>query len=258
MSDGSKSMSEAALLDVRGIGKRFGDFVAVDDVSLRIEPHTVHSVIGPNGAGKTTLFHVLTGVLPPSSGDILFKNSSMVGVPPHRRLAAGISRAFQISSAFRELSVRENVWLAVRGAKVRLDALHGGFDNRRIDERTESLLAEFGLRARAADLAGALPHGQQRSLEFAMTMASEPDLVLLDEPTAGVGPDDIPRFTSLIRKIGSERSVVLVEHNMNIVMGVSDRITVLARGKVLASGSAAEIKSDPHVRAAYLGERHHA
>ena len=251
-------MTEAALLDVSGLGKKFGDFVAVDDISFRVEPHTVHSIIGPNGAGKTTLFHILTGVLPSSSGSILFKNKSMVGIPPHRRLTAGISRAFQISSAFRELSVRENIWLAVRGARKRLDMLHGGFGDARINERTAVLIEEFGLRSRAADLAGTLPHGQQRSLEFAMTMASEPDLVLLDEPTAGVGADDIPRFTSLIRKIGSERSVVLVEHNMNIVMGVSDRITVLARGKVLASGSAAEIKSDPHVRAAYLGERHHA
>lgn len=251
-------MSHAFLLDVQNIGRSFGKFAAVSEVSLRVRRNTVHSVIGPNGAGKSTLFNVLTGSLAPTAGEILFDGKPVSRLSPYRRLDAGIARAFQISSIFREMTVRENIWIAIQGALARLRRLHGSFSAQDIERRCDQLLEEFGLEARADHLAGVMSHGQQRSLEFAMTMASDPELVFLDEPTAGVGADDINRFMELIRRIGKEKTVLLVEHNMKIVMQISDEITVLARGRVLASGDAASIRQNSDVKSAYLGERSHA
>jgi branched-chain amino acid transport system ATP-binding protein len=248
-------MSEI-LLQARAVTKNYGSFTAVADVDLDVRAGAVHSVIGPNGAGKTTLFHVLTGAVPITAGTIVVDGEDISRLPGYRRVRRGLARSFQVTSLFQNLPVRENLRVAAQG-RTPWDVLrmwplrgHAGEADRIVDD----LLERFHLGPVMQRPAGLLSHGQQRRLEVAMAMASRPRLIFLDEPTSGMGVDDIQEMKQLILELKREGyAVVLVEHNMDIVMGVSDVITVMQSGRVLVDGQPDAIRNDPRVRAAYLG-----
>lgn len=242
------------ILAARGVGVRFGDFQALSGLSLSVARGTIHSVIGPNGAGKTTLFNALCGVRPPDSGEVVFDGRVVTGFAAHRRVGIGMARSFQVTNIFAELTVAENMRLAVQGrpgggawAFWRGAAAIPGA------ARTSALLHGLGLATRAAAKAGDLSHGAQRALEIGMALASDPKLIFLDEPLAGMGIDDVVRTKALIRSLAPARTVVLIEHNMGVVLDISDCITVLAGGRRIAEGPPAAIRADPAVREAYLG-----
>jgi branched-chain amino acid transport system ATP-binding protein len=249
-------MSEAIALRASGLQMRYGKFTALAGVDLAVRERTVHSVIGPNGAGKTTLFHCLTGNRVPTGGRVEFEGREVTRLPSHRRTAIGMARSFQITALFQTLSVRENLRLAAQARhRWRAMAFWGRTD--RLEEPRETaerLLSRLGLRDRAEVAAGELSHGQQRILEVGLAMAAKPRMLLLDEPTSGMGVDDIPAITELIRELGREHTILLIEHNMGIVMSLSDRITVMHQGQVLVEGAPEEIRADARVRTAYLGE----
>ncbi|MFN8563000.1 MAG: ABC transporter ATP-binding protein [Anaerolineae bacterium] len=244
------------ILEARHLRKEFGGLVAVDDVSLQVQRATTHAIIGPNGAGKTTLFNLLTGKYHPTRGTVLFKGEDVTHTPVHRRAHKGMGRSFQITNIFPNLTVLENVRLAAQAL---------GSDNfrflRRADsfrsyiERAESVLELVGLSGQAGLLANALPHGGKRKLELAIILATDPELLLLDEPTAGMASEQVPELMQTIDTIRrkGDRTVVMVEHNMNVVMNVSDRITVMHLGGVLSEGTPAEIAADKTVQGVYLG-----
>lgn len=242
-------------LEAVNVAKHYGKFVAVRNISLRVMPNTIHSVIGPNGAGKTTLFHSLTGTVPITSGTIRVHGHDISRLPAHRRLRYGIARSFQVTSLFPELTVHENVRLAAQGAR-QLQALRfwqlpqGEFSQQ---ERISEVLAQMSLLDCEDAVAGTLAHGQQRRLEIAMALAPKPKIVFLDEPTSGMGVDDIDQMKALIVGLKKDLTVVLIEHNMGIVMDVSDTITVMQHGAVLTEGKPDEIRQNPKVREAYLG-----
>ena len=245
-----------ALLEARAVIKRFGKFTAVDRVDLTVIEGTIHSIIGPNGAGKTTLFHTLTGLVPITAGSIVFDGEEISRLPCHRRVQKGIGRSFQVTSLFPNLDVRENLRLAAQG-RAPWQALNGW----RLVERmtvaraaTDALLSRLNLVRVSTRAAGALSHGQQRRLELGMAMAANARVVLLDEPTSGMGVDDIDEMKDLIRSLKNERTVVLIEHNMRIVMDISDTITVMQQGQVLVEGKPDAIRTDVRVRQAYLGD----
>ncbi|NEX62992.1 ABC transporter ATP-binding protein [Noviherbaspirillum galbum] len=245
----------APILSARNIVKRYGKFTAVNGVSIDIMPGTVHSVIGPNGAGKTTLFHSLTGTVPITEGNILLDGEEVGHLPDYRRVLKGIARSFQVTSLFLNLSVRENLRLAAQGRHpgqaFRLwrdaESLTAACDT------AEALLERLNLAAVASRPAGELSHGQQRRLEVGMAMAGRPKVIFLDEPTSGMGIDDIGEMKRLIHGLRNECAVVLIEHNMDIVMDISDRITVMQLGQVLVEARPDEIRNDERVRRAYLG-----
>lgn len=244
------------ILETEAIRREFGALVAVDDVSVSIEAGTLHSIIGPNGAGKTTFFNLVSGTLPPTSGRVKFKGEDITGIPMHRTIHRGIGRSFQITNIFPNLTVFENVRLATQalgGDSYKLLRSHARFTP--YLERTEEVLAQVGLTSKALNAARTLPHGDQRKLELGMILAPDPEVLMLDEPTAGMAADQVPELMALIQTIqaGGDKTVVLVEHNMSVVMRVSDRITVMHQGKVLAEGTPSEISSDADVRTAYLG-----
>ena len=250
-------MSDPAL-ETRGLTKRFGSLVAVDDVDLTVERGEFRSVIGPNGAGKTTLFDLLTGAQEPSEGRVLLDGEDVTGLPPHERVHRGLGRSFQITNVFAGLTVRENVRLAVQAARDesfrpveeylrRAEAFDG------VNERTERVLDRSGLAGRAGEPAAALAYGDQRRLEIAIVLATDPDLVLLDEPTAGMSVDETRATMELVGDVLADRTLLLIEHDVDLVMRVSDRVTVLHRGRVIAEGPPAEIAEDEAVREAYIG-----
>ncbi|BAO90469.1 ABC transporter ATP-binding protein [Caballeronia cordobensis] len=245
----------ASILEAKGVAKRYGKFAALTDVNLRIAKHTVHSVIGPNGAGKTTLFHVLTGTVPISAGTIVFDGHDVTQEPDHRRVKRGVARSFQVTSLFANLSVRENLRLAAQGvnAKRALNAWtppRGALEHR---DTVDAILERLALQRFAAIQASALSHGQQRRLEVGMALAARPKAIFLDEPTSGMGIDDLDDMKQLIRSLRDDYTVVLIEHNMDIVMDISDTITVMQQGRVLVEGKPADIRGDERVRSAYLG-----
>ena len=248
-------MSTPILLEAIGIKKYYGKFAALGGVDLKVRANTVHSVIGPNGAGKTTLFHMLTGTKTVSAGRIVFDGQDVTHVPDHRRVQRGIARSFQVTSLFLSLSVRENLRLAAQGiAPTRaMNCWHEPEGQRSCAETVASVLARLGLESFASVPAGNLSHGQQRRLEVGMALAARPKAIFLDEPTSGMGIDDLEDMKSFIRSLRDEHTVVLIEHNMNIVMDISDTVTVMQQGRVLAEGLPHEIRSDNRVRAAYLG-----
>lgn len=235
----------------------FGGLVAVDSVDLRVERGSAHSIIGPNGAGKTTLFNLLTGVHTPTAGRITLNGEDITTLPVYKRAAKGIGRSFQITNLFPNLTVLENV---------RLSAQALGRDNlrfwRRADsyqaylDRASALLDRFGLSGAANAPASILPHGGKRKLELAILLASDPPLLLLDEPTAGMASEQVPELIEIIQDIrrAGDKTIVLVEHNMSVVMGISDTITVMSSGRVLTEGTPGKIAADPIVQAVYLGE----
>ncbi|MGA7227468.1 MAG: ABC transporter ATP-binding protein [Acidimicrobiia bacterium] len=245
------------ILETRNLRRQFGALVAVADVSVKITGNTLHSVIGPNGAGKTTFFNLVSGALRPTSGHVLYKGEDITNLPGHRTIHRGIGRSFQITNIFPSLTVLENVRLAAQAMgrhSFRLLTPHERFGS--YIERAETVLAQVGLERRALQPARTLPHGDQRKLELGMILAPDPEVLMLDEPTAGMAAEQVPELMSLIedvRRVG-DKTVVLVEHNMNVVMNVSDRITVMHQGEVLAEGTPSEIAGDERVQSAYLGE----
>lgn len=245
-----------AILETHAVRKQFGALVAVDDVSIEIEAGTLHSIIGPNGAGKTTFFNVVSGTLAPSSGRVLFKGEDITDLPMHRTIHRGIGRSFQITNIFPNLTVFENVRLAAQalgGDSLRVLRSHRRYQS--YIERAHSVLDQVGLTARAGLPARTLPHGDQRKLELGMILAPDPEVLMLDEPTAGMAAEQVPELLRLIQSVQSDgaKTVVLVEHNMSVVMRVSDRITVMHQGRILAEGTPAEISANTEVQTAYLG-----
>lgn len=246
-----------SLLQVRDVSRHFGSLVAVDHVSLTVEPGELRAVIGPNGAGKTTFFNLVSGFFPPTQGRIVFDGEDVTAWAAHRRVARGMARTFQITEIFPELTVRENLRIPVEVASgLRLRPWLGRAADARIRARLDELLAMGGLAEKADRLVGELPHGDQRATEIMMSLALEPRLLLLDEPTAGMGDQETYDITRLIRRLHRDArlSIVLIEHDMRVVFHLADRIMVLAEGRVLAEGTPEEIGRDERVQAAYLGK----
>jgi len=245
-----------ALLETRGLGRAFGALQAVAGVSLTVQPEEVRAVIGPNGAGKTTLFHLISGLLAPTAGDVLFRGEDVTALPAPARCRRGISRTFQITSIFPELSVLENVRMAVQlrgGGNFRL--VGGRATLEASERRARASLDALGLIDRAAEQATTLPHGDQRLLEIAMAVAQEPALLLLDEPTQGLSPEDTVATVAVIRQVARRQhlTILLVEHDMDVVFDLADRISVLHFGQLIAEGTPNEIRANVEVQRAYLG-----
>ena len=248
-------MSEP-LLQVGHLAKRFGGIVATDDVAFNVKKGELHAVIGPNGAGKTTLIAQLSGQLRPDSGRVRFAGNDITALPVHRRSALGLARSFQITSLFLDFSVLDNVALAVQahaGHSFRFWRNARSEKDLRAPARTA--LARVGLSERADMPASALSHGEHRQLELAMALAGSPRLLLLDEPMAGLGPEESARMVAMLRALKSEVTILLVEHDMEVVFALADRITVLVYGRVIVSGAPADIRANRQVRDAYLGEQ---
>jgi len=245
------------ILETRGLSKEFRGFVAVKRVDLRVVRGTIHALIGPNGAGKTTCFNLLTRFLPATGGTITYKGRDITHAAPADVARMGLVRSFQISAVFPYLSALENVRIALqrqRGGSFdfwRSEAALSGFD-----KRARELLAAVGLSDFVHTLAAELSYGRKRALEIATTLALDPELMLLDEPTAGMGHEDVERIAALIQRVAKDRTVLMVEHNLGVVASLSQRITVLARGEVLAEGDYQTVAKDPAVVAAYLGTEH--
>jgi len=243
-----------AILRTHSLSKEFRGFHAVRSVDLSVGDGTVHALVGPNGAGKTTLFNLLTGFLKPSGGRIAFAGHDITGQPPERIARRGVARSFQVTSLFEQMTAREHVELALQSGTGlgrrfwRSDRLM-----RRFSSRAVELLDEVGLAPLADRPAGSLPYGHKRALELALALALDPALLLLDEPTAGMGLEDVERTVALIARVRAGRTVVMVEHNMSVVGSLADTVTVLQRGEVLAEGTYDEVKADPRVIEAYLG-----
>ena len=247
-------MSAAPILAVERIGKHFGAFAALKDVSVAFPAGQLTAIIGPNGAGKSTFFDIISGAFRPSSGRIRFEGRDITLLPQHQFARIGIAKSFQITNLFRQLSAHENVRVAAQMRRSRFELLKPRSALRGLDECADALLQRVGLagvgRQRAADLA----HGQQRALEIAMALAAEPRLLLMDEPTAGMSPEETSAMMNLIVRIAQERTVVLVEHKMKLVMGICQRLVVLHHGELLAQGTPDEIRSNTDVRRVYLGQ----
>ncbi|WP_206997850.1 ABC transporter ATP-binding protein [Trinickia mobilis] len=246
-----------SLLEVKCVGKRFGSLAAVRDVSLAVEQGELRAIIGPNGAGKTTFFNLISGFFPPTTGTIAFDGRDITALPAHRRVAAGIARTFQITEIFPELTVFENVRISTEVTSgFRLRPWISQRERMRVGERVEAMLELTGLDGKSHRLVGELSHGDQRVAEIALALALRPRLLLLDEPTAGMGDQETDDITQLIRRLHSARdlTIVLIEHDMRVVFDLADRITVLDRGSLLAEGAPQEIASNETVQAAYLGD----
>jgi branched-chain amino acid transport system ATP-binding protein len=256
MSTGHHSHSDPAIaLDAKGVGVTYGKFVALADVELTIRSNTVHSIIGPNGAGKTTLFHALTGRVKASSGSISLHGRNITSTTAEERVQLGIARSFQVTSLFPNLDVNENLRLAAQG-KTPWQALapwRSAESNHQAQETVDYVLERLKLMHVRSRAAGELSHGQQRRLEVGMAMASKPRIILMDEPTSGMGIDDIEDMKELIRDLGRDHTVLFIEHNMGIVMNISDTVTVMRAGRKLVEGAPAVVREDPEVQRAYLG-----
>jgi branched-chain amino acid transport system ATP-binding protein len=250
-------MDDPIILETKNLRKEFGALVAVDDVNLLVQENTVHAIIGPNGAGKTTLFNLLSNAFEPTSGKVFFQGRDITHLPAHRIIHLGIGRSFQITNLFPNLTVLENVRLAAQAlGKDSFRFLRAASYFKRYEQRAWDVLNQVGLADRSPMLARALPHGDQRKLELAIILAPDPRLLLLDEPTAGMAAEQVPEMMNLISQIKKtgNKTVVLVEHNMSVVMNISDRITVMHQGRVLAEGTPVEIAANPEVQSAYLGK----
>nr|WP_229755995.1 ABC transporter ATP-binding protein [Deinococcus soli (ex Cha et al. 2016)] len=245
----------AIALEARGLVKDFRGFRATNDVNLQVHDGEIHAIIGPNGAGKTTLFNLLSGFLKPTAGEVRLFGERVDTLRPFEIVRRGLSRSFQISSVFPTLSVRENVLVALQSPTplphqfwVPLSRLES------LGERADAILADVGLGGMPGRLAADLSHGEKRQLEIGISMTQDPRVLLLDEPTSGMGSEGIARVIALVRQVARGRTVVLVEHNMSVVAELADRITVLQYGSVLASGRYEDVRRDPRVIEAYLGE----
>jgi branched-chain amino acid transport system ATP-binding protein len=247
-------MSEA-LLSLRNLRKRFGGLAVTDDVSLDVTPGEIHAVIGPNGAGKTTLINEIGGVLPLDSGQILFEGRDITALSMPRRARLGLARSFQITSVIPAFTALENVALAVQaGAGSSFRFLRPAASEDKLNAPAMVALDQVGIAGRAHTPAGAMSHGEKRQLELAIALATQPRLLLLDEPLAGAGPEETERLVGILRGLKQRYTIVLVEHDMQAVFAMADRISVLVYGRVIATGTPEAIRSNAEVRAAYLGE----
>lgn len=242
------------ILETRELTKEFKGFTAVNQVNLQVQRGHIHALIGPNGAGKTTCFNLLTKFLAPSAGRILFNGKDISALKPAQIARMGIIRSFQISAVFPHLTVLENVRIGLQ--RTLGTSFHFWRSERtltQLNDRAMQLLAEVDLAGFADTVTADLPYGRKRALEIATTLAMEPELMLLDEPTQGMGHEDVHRVTELIKKVSAGRTILMVEHNMNVVAGICDRISVLQRGTVLAEGNYADVSRNPQVVEAYMG-----
>jgi len=247
------------LLETINLTKQFGALQAVKDVNLRIEERTIHSVIGPNGAGKTTLFNTVAGTSLPTSGKIYFQGNDITNSKVYERSHIGIGRSYQVTSLFPELTVRENIRLAVQSRGNRNFSIFRNANKLRdVESQTTSILDEVGLKDIALDKAGTVSYGYQRSLEVGIALATNPILLLLDEPTSGMPPDEARRMMNLIKRVSQGLTVLLIEHHMEVVMTISDTITVLQQGRVIAEGRPEEVQKNESVKRVYLGGFEHA
>ncbi|HSP50309.1 MAG TPA: ABC transporter ATP-binding protein [Pseudolabrys sp.] len=250
-------MSSDIILETEDLTKEFAGFIAVNGVSLRVKRRTIHALIGPNGAGKTTCFNMLTKFLSPTRGRIVYNGHDITALPPADVARLGLVRSFQISAVFPHMTVLENVRIALQRQR------GGSFDFwrsasvlDRFNERAMALIEDVGLTSFADWAAVELPYGRKRALEIATTIALDPEILLLDEPTAGMGHEDIQRIAELIKRVAADRTVLMVEHNLSVVADLSDHITVLTRGRVLAEGDYEAVSNNMEVREAYMGVGH--
>jgi branched-chain amino acid transport system ATP-binding protein len=250
-------VADDTILETRALTKEFKGFVAVKNVDLAVRRGSIHALIGPNGAGKTTCFNLLTHFLTPTRGQIFYKGREITGSRPAAIARMGLVRSFQISAVFPKLTVLENVRIALqRGEGHSFDFWRSDAALGRHHARARELIEAVGLTEFAETQAVELPYGRKRALEIATTLALDPEMLLLDEPTAGMTHEDVERITALIRRVAAQRTVLMVEHNLSVVANLSDRITVLARGEVLAEGDYAHVSQHPAVIEAYLGATH--
>jgi branched-chain amino acid transport system ATP-binding protein len=250
-------MNKETILEAVDLSKVFGGLVAVDHVSIQIKRQTMHAIIGPNGAGKTTLFNLLSGVMAPTTGQVFYKNEEITKISPQKRASLGIGRSYQITNIFSNLTVLENVRLAAQAL---------GKDNFKLFKRADSfeeyiekaleIINIVGLTGREMIIARNLPHGEKRKLELGIMLACDPELLLFDEPTAGMSSEQVPELIEVINKVVQmkDRTAILVEHRMDMVMSISDVVTVMNQGRILAEGSPHEIANNPQVQTAYLGD----
>jgi branched-chain amino acid transport system ATP-binding protein len=254
MAAASSSTPEGYLIETRELTKEFSGFVAVNNVALRVRRGHIHALIGPNGAGKTTVFNLLTKFMSPTRGQILYGGTDITAEKPAQLARRGIVRSFQVSAVFPRLTVLENVRVGLqRALATSFHFWRHEATLARLNERVMELLRQVGLESLAGAVAAELPYGHKRALELATTLAMDPELLLLDEPTQGMGHEDVDRVAQLIKQAAQNRTVLMVEHNMQVVAQIADTITVLQRGKVIASGSYAEVSRDPQVMEAYMG-----
>lgn len=247
-------MTQEFILETRGLTKEFRGFTAVDDVNLKVQEGHIHALIGPNGAGKTTVFNLLTKFLPPTRGEILYRGKPITRMKANEIARLGLVRSFQISAVFGHMTALENVRVALQrklGTSFHFWKSERSLEH--LDGRAMELLDEVGLAEYADVLTVEMPYGRKRALEVATTLALEPTMMLLDEPTQGMGAEDVDRIVELIRRVSAGRTVLMVEHNLSVVSRLCDRITVLARGAVLAEGDYQEVSRNPQVREAYMG-----
>lgn len=247
-------MNQEIILETKNLTKEFKGFTAVSDVNLQVRRGSIHALIGPNGAGKTTCFNLLTKFLEPTTGTILFNGIDITRERPAQIARRGVIRSFQISAVFPHLTVRENVRIGLQrqlGTSFQFWRSERSLDV--LNDRAMDLLEQVGLTEFAETVTVNLPYGRKRALEIATTLAMEPELMLLDEPTQGMGHEDVDRVTQLIKKVSAGRTILMVEHNMNVVSSIADKITVLQRGAILAEGPYAEVSKDPRVMEAYMG-----
>jgi branched-chain amino acid transport system ATP-binding protein len=243
----------AALIETRALVKRFGGLSAVDGVSLRIEAGEIRAIIGPNGAGKTTLVGLICGRMQPTSGTILYEGRDITAAPPWERLVAGIVYTFQVTSLFKGLSCYENVALPAQRRMMNGISRKFFLDEKKIADQVHASLEAVGLQGFEAQRADSLAYGHQRLLELAMALASQPRLLILDEPTQGLSESEIERFCELVRTLAKRSTVLLIEHNMRVVLSLAQRVTVMEAGAIISEGTPAEIERDPAVQKAYLG-----
>jgi branched-chain amino acid transport system ATP-binding protein len=250
-------MSDEIILKTENLTKEFGGLIAVNDVNLQVKRGTIHALIGPNGAGKTTCFNLLTKFLSPSQGRIVYNGRDITALAPADVARLGLVRSFQISAVFPHLTVLENVRIALQRARgSSFDFWHSAAALNVFNDRAMALIADVGLAYYSAWTAVELPYGRKRALEIATTLALDPEMMLLDEPTAGMAHEDIDRISALIKNVAANRTVLMVEHNLSVVADLSHTITVLTRGRVLAEGDYATVSSNSEVREAYMGVGH--
>lgn len=242
------------ILEVRGVSRHYGSFKALNDVSVAFRPGELTAIIGPNGAGKSTFFNVISGGVAPTAGQILFEGRDITGLAPHRFARQGIAKSFQITNVFKQLSAHENVRVALQMQVSRFQLLRPRASYRQLIEDADALLERVGLAPCRDRAAGDLAHGQQRSLEVAMALACDPRLLLMDEPTAGMSPEETVVMMDLIRRLNEERTVILVEHKMKLVMGLCRRLIVLHHGELLVDGTPEDIQNNDDVKRVYLGQ----